>query len=131
MHLLRRPVLLCLALFVAGAPFRGGLWPSWPLVLTLGVLALDELKPAPWSARAPPWLTRPWLGIAGGAVLGLAAIGFGEWTFGQLLWLAGTGVFLHDAWKRGEPQHLRAALKRAAAGAAASVRGLQENSQAQ
>jgi hypothetical protein len=114
MHLLHRPVLLCVALFVLGAPFRGGAWPSWALVLTLAVLALDEVKPAAWTARAPGWLARPWLGIAGGAVLGLAACGFSAWTFGQVLWLAGTGVFLHDAWKRGEPQYLKAALKRAA-----------------
>lgn len=114
MPVLRRPVLLSLALFVLGAPFRGGQWPSWLLVLMLAVLALDELKPAAYAARAPRWLARPWLGILGGAVLGMAAIGFGEWTFGQVLWLLGAGVFLHDAWKRGEPQHLRAALKRAA-----------------
>ncbi|NMO13805.1 hypothetical protein HPC49_01915 [Pyxidicoccus fallax] len=112
--LLRRPVLVSLFLFVLGAPFRGGQWPSWLLVLTLAVLALDELKPAVYVARAPRWLARPWLGIIGGAVLVLYAIAFGEWTFGQVLWLAGAGVFLHDAWKRGEPRHLRAALKRAA-----------------
>ena len=118
--LLRRPVLVTLALFLLGAPFRGGQWPSWPLVLTLAVLALDELKPAAYVARAPRWLARPWLGIVAGAVLVLYAIAFGEWTFGQVLWLAGTGVFLHDAWKRGEPQHLHAALKHAAESAETS-----------
>ncbi|MFP2930214.1 hypothetical protein ACLESO_34465 [Pyxidicoccus sp. 3LG] len=115
MHLLRRPVLVSLALFVLGAPFRGGQWPSWLLVLTLAVLALEELRPAPYVERAPRWLARPWLGIIGGAVLAFSAAGFGEWTFGQVLWLAGAGVFLHDAWKRGEAAHLGAALKRASA----------------
>lgn len=123
MHLLRRPVLASVALFVLGAPFRGGQWPSWLLVLTLGVLALDELKPAAYASRAPRWLARPWLGIVGGAVLGLNALGFEAWTFGQVLWLAGAGLFLHDGWKRGEPRHLGAAL-RAASAAAETPEGL-------
>lgn len=119
MHLLRRPVLLSLCFFLVGAPFRGGLWPSWLLVLTLALLTLDELKPAPYAARAPRWLARPWLGIVGGGVLVLNAIAFEAWTFGQVLWLAGAGVFLRDAWRRGEPQHLGAALKAASAEARA------------
>lgn len=106
---IRHPLVLPLGLFLLGAPFRGGQWVSLPWVIVTALLVLDALAPE-WY-RVPSWLRRPWLGVAASAIYFISAISFDTWTFGAVLWLVATGLFLFDSWKRREPHLLSDTLR--------------------
>ncbi|MFL5345536.1 MAG: hypothetical protein ACJ8AT_12115 [Hyalangium sp.] len=114
----RHPLVLPLGLFLLGAPFRGGQWVSLPWVIVSALLVFDALAPE-WY-RVPAWLRRPWLGVAASAIYLVNAISFDKWTFGGVLWLVATGLFLFDSWKRREPHLLSDTLRVTAESSAAS-----------
>jgi hypothetical protein len=114
----RHPLVLPLGLFLLGIPFRGGQWVSLPWVAVSALLVLDALAPE-WY-RVPSWLRRPWLGVAASAIYLVNAISFDTWTFGGVLWLVATGLFLFDSWKRREPHLLSDTLRMSAESSAGS-----------
>jgi hypothetical protein len=87
-------------------------------VIVSALLVLDALAPQ-WY-RVPTWLRRPWLGVAASAIYLVNAISFDTWTFGAVLWLVATGLFLFDSWKRREPHLLRDTLRVTAEASASS-----------